>query len=125
MDAERPKIMECRRSLAARTQKGFDVGNAERECSQRCHQATLVEGLSERERDQMTSGRDLMESQETARAKRIAIATRVIRRRRTKSIASCPGTPEQRTPIEMKFEQELSAKRRKNEGDRLRRLRLS
>jgi hypothetical protein len=28
-------------------------------------------------------------------------------------------TPEQRTPIEMKFEQELSAKRRKNEGDRV------
>jgi hypothetical protein len=131
MDAERPKIMGVSKIFVrskVRTQKGLDR-RERKNASARANAATkrtLVEGLSERERDQMTSEEiDLMEKSETARERKNRRSHESHTEKKNEIDRILSRTPEQRTPIEMKFlEQELSAKRRKNEGDRLRRLRL-
>jgi hypothetical protein len=68
---------------------------------------------------------DMMERSETARERKNRRSHESHTEKKNEIDRILSRTPELRTPIEMKFlEQELSAKRRKNEGDRLRRLRL-
>jgi hypothetical protein len=131
MDAERPKLMGVSKIFVrskVRTQKGLDR-RERKNASARANAATkrtLVEGLSAREREQMTPEEiDLIEKSETARERKNRRSHESHTEKKNEIDRILSRTPEQRTPIEMKFlEQELSAKRRKNEGDRLRRLRL-
>lgn len=133
MDAERRKVMTGVSSKIfvrskVRTQKGLDR-RERKNASARANAATkrtLVEGLSERERSQMTQEEiELMEKSETARERKNRRSHESHTEKKNEIDRILSRTPEQRTPIETKFlEQELSAKRRKNEGDRLRRLRL-
>jgi hypothetical protein len=131
MDTERPKLMGVSKIFVrskVRTQKGLDR-RERKNASARANAAskrTLVEGLSERERSQMTPEEiDLMERSETARERKNRRSHESHTEKKNEIDRILSRKPEQRTPIEVKFlEQELSAKRRKNEGDRLRRLRL-
>jgi hypothetical protein len=131
MDAERSKPMGVSKIFVrskVRTQKGLDR-RERKNASARANAATkrtVVEGLFERERDQMTPEEiDLMEKSEWARERKNRRSHESHTEKKNEIDRILSRTPEQRTPIEMKFlEQELSAKKRKNEGDRLRRLRL-